>query len=297
MSVVVRSRHYFLGLSDELAVRNGDQSTDETDLDISAEARVKLYPRWSLSSARDHGCDQLFHCRKHLVWSTEHRERLRFEASGPITDAELCPFAEESACTVLSVSEPGLLTMYTTDGDLQEHSLKLPVRSLWPTSVGVLVEGFEGSPAQLATHLISGPQPVRAVHCAHVASQSHANAAAAGAATYAWENERVLFTHACTPFAVTSAASVSAVRIWCLKAFPEGELAPPPPPVATGAAAATPRAGRPVGTPVVPPSALSSKSRVRTPEGHTQPHVFTAYRSGEPGTASTWAQPKARMRS
>ena len=277
---MVRSRHFCLGLSDELAVRNRDKLNNEADVDISAEARVKLYAHLTLSSARDHGCDQLFFCRKHLIWSTENRERLRFEASGPIADAELCILAEESSAAVLCVSEPGLLSMYTTDGDLHEHTLKHPVRSLWATPAGLLVEGFEGVAAQLATHAIGGPQPVRAIKCDQIAS-------AREGVPYAWQDERILFAHPSTPVAVTSDAAVSAFRIWCLKAYPEGDAADVAP-----ASRRTPTNA--TGTPAMPPSAMSSRSRVRTPEGHIQAHVYTAYRSGDPGTASTWGNTKVR---
>jgi hypothetical protein len=278
MSVAICARHYFLGLSDELAVRNRDKSNEDSDADISAEARIKLYPRPTMSSEQDHGIDQLFHCRKHLIWSSENRERVRFEASGPIADAELCCFAEEPASWVLCVSEPGLLSMYSTDGDLHEHALKLPVRALWPTPVGVLAESFEGIPAQVATHMIGGLQRVRALNCDNICGIDKGG-------TYAWEDERVLFTHPSTPVAVTSDSSISALRIWCLKAFPEGVLPDPADPFPAPAATSA-------GTPSMPPSAMSSTSRVRTPEDHIQAHVFTAYRSGEPGTASTWMADK-----
>jgi hypothetical protein len=305
MSVVVSAKHFFLGLSDELAVRSREQTEGNASVDISAEARIKLRPRWALSSPRDHGIDQLFHCRKHLVWSTEHRERLRLESAGPISDAELCTLVEDSAATVLCVAEPGLLTMYSTDGDLQEHASKTPVRALWATPVGMLIEGFDGMHAQLVTHMISGPQSLRAVNCARLRTGAGADpmsaavaapgSAAAALAHYAWERERVLFTRSDTPIAVTSDLDLCALHIWCLKAFPESELtAAATPGRQHGGAHSTPRRWRASATPGLSTSALSSQSRVRTPEGHTQPHVFHAYRSGDIGTASTWMHDPVR---
>ena len=277
MSVLLNERHFFLGLSDELATISRGKAESDTP-DISLEARVKLYPRQALSTLREHGSDQLFFCRKHLVWSTEHRERVRFEASGPIVDAELCPFAEEPADQVLCVAEPGLLSMYSTDGDLHEHSLKSPVRALWPTPIGIIVEGFEGVPAQLATHMISGLQPLRTMNA------DRGGNAAAGAAT--WAADRILFAHASTPIVVTSDEAISNLRIWCLKSFPEGTL--------RSVAGMLPQDLPATATPVMPPSAVSSKSRVRTPDDHIQAHVFTAFRSAEQRTASTWVQEQVR---
>ena len=284
MTVLVRERHYLLGLSDELSVRKRGGPAADSNLDISAEARVKLYPRQALSSARDHSADQLFHCRKHLVWSAEGRERVRFEAAGPIVDAELCRFAEEQACAVLCVAEAGLFSMCSIDGDLLEHSVKQPVRALWSTPVGVLVEGFEGAAAQYATHMISGLQPVRAVNCGTLVD--------AGGA-YAWERERVLFADACTPLCVTADEEIASVRIWCLRAFSEAKF-PEQAGVAGGKAPAPPASTpRPSALPHTP---LASGSRVRTPDGNIQPHVFTAYRSSDPGTASTWRRDRVRSR-
>jgi hypothetical protein len=277
MSVRIRAQHFCLGLSDELSVRNRKDTAIDQDVDICAEARLKLYTRQTLSSPQDNGFDQLFHCRKHLVWSTENRERVRFEASGPIVDAELCRFAEEKACTILCVSEPGLLSMYSTDGDLQEHTVKQPVRTLWSTPVGLLVEGFEGSAAQMATHIISGLQPVCAVVRGKLPHIQEGE-------PYAWEHERILFLDAATPLAVTSDQSMNSVRIWRLQALPEEALASPP-------LTATPV---PFGSPATPLSlsAFSSGSRIRTPEGNIHSLAFTAFRSCDVGTGSTWAHDK-----
>jgi hypothetical protein len=280
MSVRIRARHFCSGLSDELSVRNRKDTTIDRDVDICAEARLKLYTRQTLSSSQDNGFDQLFHCRKHLVWSTENRERVRFEASGPIVDAELCRFAEERASTILCVSEPGLLSMYSTDGDLQEHTVKQPVRSLWSTPVGLLVEGFEGIAAQMATHMISGLQPLRTVNGGKLpwVQEGH---------PYAWEHERILFLDASTPLAVTSDQNITSIRIWCLKTLPEGALGLPT------ATHLTAPVWSPVETPF-PLSAISNGSRIRTPDGNIHSLAFTAFRSGDIGTSSTWAREKVR---
>lgn len=292
MSVAITARHYFLGLSDELAVKAREQgeTADENGVDIAAEARVKLYPRRALSSPQAASPDEIFFCRRSLVWSAVHRERLRFDAAGPISDAELCSLCEEAPGQVLCISEPGLLSMYSPAGDLHEHTLKQPVRALWSTPAGLLIEGFDGVAAQLATHLITGPQQLRTLDC------THARAAADGAA-YAWQDERVLHAHECTPVVVTSDPdTLTAIRIWCLKAYPEQDV---PPAATQGRGSMTPLQFRSptlagaLSTPPMPPSAMSSKSRVRTPDGHTQAHVFTAYRS-DINTGSSWGQTQAR---
>eukprot|EP00892_Ulva_mutabilis_P003696 jgi/Ulvmu1/1699/UM116_0012.1 len=274
MSITVTRNHQFLGLCDELAAQHFPDK--DGPLDIQSECSVKLLTRGSMSSTSDSGCEEIFMCRNRLVWSCHGRERMRVESFKYIADAVLCAMVEDDASVnVLCVAEATTLSIYGTEGDIHQHTLQRPVKRLWPTPAGLIVEcgnvvasdGFF-----LIQNSITGLEEVKTVTNDPLAPYC------------GWGGGRVLFLSPESPLAVimrpATSASGQVIQIWCLKAFPEGALL----------------GKQNISTSIKGTSALdahactparSSRSRVRTPDDHIDPSIFSQFLSHVPGTGST----------
>lgn len=271
MSTTITRNHCFLGLSDELAAKHFPYKDGPPD--IQSECAVKFVARPSLSSSGESGYEEIFTCRNRLVWSCHGRVRLRVEASKCITDAALCPMIEEdSAVHLLCVAEPTTLSIYGTEGDIHQHTLPSPVKRLWPTPAGLVVELTDLKPAYLIQNSITGIEELTAVTSYDMTAQA-----------YAWDQDDILFLCADSPLAVTTRHKGRVLRFWCLKAFPEGSL-----PDKHNSSLKT--TGKPYAEANVhtPGSTYSNRSRLRTPDGHIHPFIFSQFRSQTGlGTGST----------
>lgn len=277
MSITLTRNHCFLGLSDELAAQHFPDK--DGPLDIQSECAVRLLARGSMSSSRDSGYDEIFTCRNRLVWSSHGRERMRVESSKCIVDAVLCAMVEDDASvSVLCVAEPTVLSIYGTEGDIHQHTLPSPVKRLWPTPAGLVVELAGHKPAHLIQNSITGLEEVTALTYSDPT-----------APLTAWQDQSVLFLSPDWPWAVTTSHQGRMVRIWCLKAF-------------TGAASlGTQNCTTSIGAKFsfdqitqTPASVRSSRSRVRTTNDHIDPFIFSQFRSQMPCTASTIGAGKVR---
>lgn len=273
MSVAVTRSHYFLGLSDELSALEFPDK--EGKVDVQAECSVKLFPSRSLSSVRDSGYEELFSCRNRLLWSSCGRERVRIETNKHIVDSTLCPMVEDDASVpVLCVAEQTVLTIYTAEGDIHHHTLPSPVKRLWPTPAGLVVEHHNGKPAHIVQNCITGVERLNAITNRDVSTPLQS-----------WESQTVHFMSADSAYALTSNADARAFQIWCLKAFPEGVLKRVEP---HGHRPPSARAQGLQRSPYTPTTPMSRRSRIRTPDGDIQPFIFSNFCSQSfPGTAST----------
>lgn len=271
MSTTITRNHCFLGLSDELAAQHFPDK--DGPLDIPSECSVKLVARGSLSSSRDSGYEEIFTCRNRLVWSSHGRVRMRVEGSKCIADAALCPMIEDDASVhLLCMAEPTTLSIYGTEGDIHQHTLPSPVKRLWPTPAGLVVELADMKPAYLIQNSITGLEEITAI-----------TSPDAPGPAYAWDKDPILFLSPESPFAVTTRHNGRILRVWCLKAYPEGAL--PDKQSSSGAPGGKPFADMHSHTPA---SIYSNRSRVRTPDDHIHPSIFSPFRSQTlPGTGST----------
>jgi Anaphase-promoting complex subunit 1 len=273
MSVAVTRNNYFLGLADEVAALEFPDK--EGKVDVQAECAVKLFPSRSLSSARDAGYEELFSCRNRVLWSSFGRERVRIETNKHIVDSTLCPMVEDDASVpVLCVAEQTVLTIYTAEGGVHHHSLPSPVKRLWPTPAGLVVEHHSSKPAHLVQNCITGVERLKAISNRELSCPINS-----------WESQTVHFMSADSAYALTAHADARTFQVWCLKAFPEGVLKcvepqwhrPP---------SATPNGLQ--RSPCTPATPVSRQSRVRTPDGNIQSFIFSNFCSQTfPGTAST----------
>lgn len=272
MSTTITRNHCFLGLTDELAAQHFPDK--DGPLDIPTECAVKLVARGSLSSSRDSGYEEIFTCRNRLVWSSHGRVRMRVEASKCIADAALCPMVQDDASVhLLCVAEPTTLSIYGTEGDVHQHTVPGPVKRLWPTPAGLVVELADAKPSYLIQNSITGLEEITCITANDL-----------GTPACAWGEDPILFLSPDSPMAVTKGRYDRLIRIWCLKAFPEGAL---PDKLSATTARGKPYADSQAQT---PGSVYSNRSRVRTPDDHIHPLIFSPFRS--PGTGSTTAEGK-----
>jgi hypothetical protein len=271
MSLSVTCNHYFAGLSDELA---GLQFSDKDGpVDVATECRIKLVSRGSLSSPHDDGRDELFTCRNRLLWSSKARERMRVETTKEIVDVELCSMVEDlDGEPLLCVAEPALLSIYSVEGDIHQHTVPSVVKRLWSSPAGLVVEGGAGKAVHIILNSINGLEKIKTLTSTDKRVSNDA-----------WEDQIIHFVSTDTPCAVTANESATEYKVWCLKAFPEGSI------IDQHAEPMEARNALPYNT-ATPPTTSSTTSRIRTPKDHIQPFIFSPFRSGTfPGTGSTIA--------
>ena len=137
------------------------------------------------------------------------------------------------------------------------------------------MEHHENKPAHVVQNCITGVERLKAITSrdANIPLES-------------WESQTVHFLSAGSPYALTSSDSV--VRVWCLKAFPEGVLKSREPQQSKSGFETGRSMPRSAGMFTAP--APPTRSKVRTPEGNIQQEIFSNFlSSGYPGTVSTVA--------